>query len=128
MPQNNLFYPCSLYNKILNDSGGNSSYRKGHLLHKKKLLEICASQNLHIHLQVHLGDKRFCLFHVNTFFHQFTVNKQEKLQTNSSVYSNNTRNKCHLYRPIANLACSQNSTYCAEMKIFKAYHPDPKVW
>lgn len=72
--------------------------------------------------------RRFCLFHDNTYFHQFTVNEQEKLQTNSSVYSTNTRNKCHLYRPIANLSCSQNSTYHAEMKIFKVYHPNSKVW
>lgn len=46
--------------------------------------------------------------HVSTYFHQFTVNKQEKLQTNLSVYSTNPRNKCHLYRALANLSCSQN--------------------
>jgi len=40
----------------------------------KKQSEICSSQNLHIHLQVHLGNKRFCLFYVNTYCHQFTVN------------------------------------------------------
>jgi hypothetical protein len=44
----------------------------------------------------------------------FVVNNQEDFRTNLAVYSINKQdNKYHLYRPLANILCFQNSTYYA---------------
>jgi len=48
------------------------------------------------------------------------VNSQEHFQTNSAIYSVNTRNRDHLHRPIANLSCFQKSAYYAGIKIFNS--------
>lgn len=46
-----------------------------------------------------------------------TVSNQEYFQTNASVHSVHTRNKCHPHRPITYLSCFQKSTHCAGVKI-----------
>jgi hypothetical protein len=48
----------------------------------------------------------------------FIVNNQEHFQTNSAVYSVNTKNKHHLTRPTANLSCFQKRAYYAGINIF----------
>jgi hypothetical protein len=50
----------------------------------------------------------------------FVLNNQELFQKNSAIHSVNTRNRDHLYRPIANLPCFQKSAYCAGIKIFNS--------
>jgi hypothetical protein len=50
----------------------------------------------------------------------FIVNKQEHFQTNSTIYSVNTRNKNQLHRPIANLPRFQKSACYAGIKIFNS--------
>jgi hypothetical protein len=52
----------------------------------------------------------------------FTVNKQENVQTNSSIYNINTRDKKNLYRPNANLSCFKKSTFYAGTSTFTVYH------
>jgi hypothetical protein len=49
---------------------------------------------------------------------KFIVNNQEPFQTNSAVHSVNTRSKHPLHRPIANLACFQESAFYTGIKIF----------
>jgi hypothetical protein len=49
----------------------------------------------------------------------FVVSNQEHFQTNSAIYSVNTRNRNHLHRPTSNLSCFQNAYY-AGMKIFNS--------
>jgi hypothetical protein len=43
---------------------------------------------------------------------------QVLLRTNADVHSVNTRNKCHLHRPVANISCFQKSAYYARINIF----------
>jgi hypothetical protein len=50
----------------------------------------------------------------------FVVNKQKLFQTNSAIYSVNTRNKDHLHTPTANLSCVQKSAYYPCIKIFNS--------
>jgi hypothetical protein len=47
-------------------------------------------------------------------------NNQEHFQTNSAIYSVNTRNKKQLHRSLANLLHFQNSAYYAGIKIFSS--------
>jgi IS1 family transposase len=56
------------------------------------------------------------LFSLMNFF----VNNQENFQTNSSVHCIKTRNKHHLYRPIANLSCFQKSVFYSGIRIFNS--------
>jgi len=53
----------------------------------------------------------------------FIINNQDILQTNSSIYSINKRNKHHLHRPDANLSCFQKSIFCAGINIFNSLPP-----
>jgi hypothetical protein len=50
----------------------------------------------------------------------FFVNNRASFQTNSSVYSINTRNKKHLHGPIANLSCFQKSAFYSAIRIFNS--------
>jgi hypothetical protein len=48
----------------------------------------------------------------------FIVNIQEHFQTNSAIYSVDTRNKNQLHRPTANISCFQKNAYYEGIKIF----------
>jgi hypothetical protein len=50
----------------------------------------------------------------------FFVNNEENFQTNSSVHSINTRDKCRLHRPTANLSCLQKSAFYSGIRIFNS--------
>jgi len=50
----------------------------------------------------------------------FIITDKEIFQTNSSIHYFSTRNKHHLDRPNATLACFQKSTLCGGIKIFNS--------
>jgi hypothetical protein len=52
----------------------------------------------------------------------FIIDNQEILQTNSSIFNVNTRNKHNLDRPNAELSCFQKGTFCAGIKLLTVYH------
>ena len=50
----------------------------------------------------------------------YVVNNSESVHTNSSVHTMNTRNKTHLYRPVANLTCFQTRVSYSCQNIFNS--------
>jgi hypothetical protein len=76
-------------------------------------------RNLFMRLEISLLPCKYIFTVMN-----FVVNNQEHFQANSTIHSDNTRNRDHLHRPTASLSCFQNSAYCAGVKIFNSLPSD----
>jgi len=70
-----------------------SYLRVGHIL-------LICKHNPELHVEVHLNNQGFYLFHASICF----INNQKKFQTNSSIRSVNSRSKRHLHRPNTDLS------------------------
>jgi len=64
---------------------------------------------------------------VYTVINDFIFNKQEIIQTNSSIHHIETRNKHNLHRPNANLLCFYKSTFYAGKKVFNSLPPSVTI-
>ena len=86
---------------------------------------------------MHNQDPHVCLFkqldmlpvlcHYVFSLMSFLINNQDILQTDSSTYNINKRNKHRLHRPDANVSCFQKGTFCAGIKMFNSLPPSVTV-
>jgi len=68
----------------------------------------------HVYLYIYI------YIYIYIFTVMFVVNNSESVHTNSSVHAINTRNKTHLYRPVANLTCFQTGVSYSCQNIFNS--------
>jgi hypothetical protein len=87
--------------------------------YKRKSSELWLVHNQELHAEVCLKKIEILPIPCHIFSLMNSIlNNEENFQTNSSIYSIDTRNKHHLHRPNANLSCFQKSTFYASIRIF----------
>ena len=97
------------------------------------ICHVCTLQQRIIRIISGVEDKNLCrnvfkelgILHVQCQYILslvFVMDNQKNFQTNLFVYRLDTRNKNHLYLPIANLWCFQRSVSYSAMKMFKIVH------
>ena len=113
------FHSIASYGIIL---GGNSSNSRKIFTLQKRVIRIMVGahprtscRRLFKKLEILIVPSQY-IYLLKSFF----IGNQENFLTISSVHSINTRNKHHLYRPIANLSCFQKGASFSGIRIFNS--------
>jgi hypothetical protein len=117
--ERSAFLKCMRSKVILQILGGNSSNSRKTFTVQKKMIRIMVGPrprtpctHLFKKLEVLPVPCQYIFSSINLFV------SNQNVQTSPSVRSIDTKNKHHLYRPIANLSCFQKSAFYSGIRIF----------